>query len=203
MSALTVDQRPGNGFGWDELVRTWEELDPPEGWKAEIIEGLITLSPAPANKHNSIAWKLQRQLAKAIPDDWGIYQTLAVAVPSRSGLYIPDLVVAPEAVVDGALGEMGESEHFIQATEVELVVEITSKSTARHDRVSKPAGYAHAEVPLYLLADRWATGGPTFTLYGEPKDGVYRVLQAGKFGDDVHLPAPFDIAIDTSAFPGA
>ncbi|MEU5052420.1 Uma2 family endonuclease [Streptomyces sp. NPDC021096] len=201
MSALTVDQGPDNGFGWDELVRAWEELDPPEGWKAEIIEGLITLSPAPARRHNSIAWKLQRQLGKIIPDDWGIYQTQAVVIPSRNGLYIPDLIVAPEAVVDGVPGETGGSEHVIQATEVELVVEITSKSTARHDRVSKPAGYAHAGVPLYLLADRWTPGGPTFTLYGEPKDDVYRTLQTGKFGDELHLPAPFDIAIDTGIFP--
>ncbi|MBT2385734.1 Uma2 family endonuclease [Streptomyces sp. ISL-11] len=197
MSALTVDHGPDNGCGWDELVRAWEELDPPEGWKAEIIEGLITLSPAPANKHNVIAGKLQRSLYTAIPEDWGIYQTLAVSVPSRSGVFIPDLTVAPEA----ALVELSESEHYIPASASAFVAEITSKSSLRHDRVSKPAAYAHAGVPLYLLVDRWALGGPTITLYGEPKDDVYRVLQAGKFGDEIHLPEPFGIAIDTGVFP--
>ncbi|MEU4208611.1 Uma2 family endonuclease [Streptomyces sp. NPDC026206] len=203
MSALTVDYSEGHGHEWDELVRIWEETDAPEGCKVEIIEGIITVSPAPANRHNSIAWKLQRQLAPAIPQDRGIYQTLAVAVPSRSGLYIPDLVVAPEAVVDEAPTEAHESENFVQAAAAELIVEITSKSTARHDRISKPAGYAHAGVPLYLLADRWAPGGPTVTLYGEPKNDVYRMLQAGKFGDEIHLPAPFDLLIDTGVFPVA
>ncbi|ARZ68250.1 Uma2 family endonuclease [Streptomyces sp. HU2014] len=201
MSALTIDCSEGPSAEWDELVRIWEETDAPEGCKVEIIEGIITVSPAPANRHNSIAWKLQRQLAKVIPEDWGIYQTQAVAVPSRSGLYIPDLVVAPEAVVDESPEEAGGSELFVPAAAAELVVEITSKSNARHDRISKPAGYAHAGVPLYLLVDRWAPGGPTVTLYGEPTDDVYRVLQAGKFGDAIHLPSPFDLVIDTGSFP--
>ncbi|WP_058047105.1 Uma2 family endonuclease [Streptomyces roseifaciens] len=197
MSALTVDHGPDNGRGWDELVRAWEELDPPEGWKAEIIEGLITLSPAPANKHNIIAGKLQRSLYTVISEDWGVYQTLAVSVPSRSGLFIPDLVVAPEA----ALIELAESEYCIPAAAASLVVEITSKSSLRHDRVSKPAAYAHAGAPLYLLVDGWAQGGPTITLYGEPKGDVYRTLQAGKFGDGIRLPEPFDLVIDTGVFP--
>ncbi|MEU1312862.1 Uma2 family endonuclease [Streptomyces cinnamoneus] len=201
MSALTVDQRPGRG--WDDLVRIWEQTDAPEGCKVEIIEGIVTVSPAPSNRHNSVAWKLQRQLASIIPADWGIYQTLAVAVPSRSGLYIPDLVVAPEAVVDAAPTQENGSENFIQAEVAELVVEITSKFNARHDRISKPAGYAHAGVPLYLLVDGWAQGEPTITLYGEPKDDVYRVLQTGKFGDGIQLPAPFGIVIDTGVFPTA
>lgn len=200
MSALTVEPEPNQD--WDDLVRLWEEMDWPEGCKVEIIEGIITVSPAPAKKHNSIAWKLQHQLAAVIPEGWGMYQTLAVSVPSRGGLYIPDLVVAPEAVVDDAVvDEASESEYYIQAAAAELVVEITSKSNARHDRISKPVGYAHAGVPLYLLVDRWAQGGPTITLYGEPSMDVYRVLDAGKFGDEIRLPAPFDFVIDTSAFP--
>jgi Uma2 family endonuclease len=194
MSALTVDPPTAQGHEWDDLVRLWEETDWPEGNKVEIIEGIITVSPTPANKHNSIAAKVQRQLYTVLPEDWNVYQTLAVAVPSRSGMYIPDLVVVPDA----ALAEPG---NYIPATAAELVVEITSKSNASHDRISKAAGYAHAGIPLYLLIDSYAPGGPTVTLYGEPKCDVYRVLQAGKFGDAIRLPEPFDLTIDTSVFP--
>ncbi|MFI0739707.1 Uma2 family endonuclease [Streptomyces sp. NPDC021100] len=202
MSALAADHPQGHSHEWEELVRLWEETDAPEGCKVEIIEGIVTVSPAPANQHNSIAWKLQRQLTNVIPEDWGLYQTLAVAIPARSGVYIPDLVVAPETVVDASIEEaVNESENYIQASAASFICEITSKTNARHDRISKPAGYARAGVPLYLLIDRWAPGGPTITLYGEPGDDVYRVLQAGKFGDDIHLPAPFDLVIDTSSFP--
>ncbi len=75
------------------------------------------------------------------------------------------------------------------------------KSNARHDRISKPAAYAAAGIPLYLLVDRWAPEGPTATLYGEPKGDVYRPLRTAKFGEAIKLPAPFDLVIDTSEFP--
>ncbi|MFD5537924.1 Uma2 family endonuclease [Streptomyces sp. NPDC127079] len=192
MSALTEGQDPDQN--WDELVRYWEEMEWPEGSKVEIIEGIITVSPAPASRHNVIAERVQRRLYSVVPDDLGIYQTLAIAVPSRLGMLIPDLVVAP---VQGCV----EADSHIPAALAELVVEVTSKSNGRHDRVSKPAAYATAGIPLYLLIDRWAPGGPTATLYGEPKGDVYRVLSAVKFGDPIKLPEPFGLTIDTGEFP--
>ncbi|CAM5608761.1 hypothetical protein STENM223S_09532 [Streptomyces tendae] len=129
-----------------------------------------------------------------IPGRWGVYQTLALSVPSRLGMLIPDLVVTQ-------LPDHSESDTHIPAALAELVVEVTSKSNARHDRISKPAACATAGIPLYLLVDRWAPGGPTATLYGEPKGDVYRVLSAAKFGDPLTLPAPFDLTIDTGEFP--
>jgi hypothetical protein len=38
-------------------------------------------------------------------------------------------------------------------------------------------------------------------LYGEPTDGVYRILSAVKSGDPLKLPEPFDLTIDTGEFP--
>ncbi|MFD5494347.1 Uma2 family endonuclease [Streptomyces sp. NPDC001812] len=192
MSALTVSQDPEQS--WDDLVRFWEEMEWPEGSKVEIIEGIVTVSPAPAYRHNLIAEGIQRRLYSVIPEDWGIFQTLAIAVPSRLGMLIPDLVVAPRR-------PDSESDTHIPAALAELVVEVTSKSNARHDRVSKPAAYATAGIPLYLLVDRWAPDGPTVTLFGEPQGDVYRPLDFVKFGEPIKLPAPFDLVIDTSEFP--
>lgn len=194
MSALAVEHQPPSGDDWDSLVRLWEEMDWPEGCKVEIIEGIITVAPPPVNNHNLIAESVQRRLYTVIPDDWGVHQTLNVAVPSRSGLYIPNLVVVPRETVR-------EGENFVPAAAAELVVEITSKSNAVNDRVSKLNGYAAAGVPLFLLIDPHATGSPTIHLYGEPSDGKYRLLHAGKFGEAVHLPEPFDLALDTFGFP--
>ena len=192
MSALTVSQDPEQS--WDDLVRFWEEMEWPEGSKVEIIEGIITVSPAPAYRHNVIAARIQRRLYSVIPEDWEIFQTLAIAVPSRLGMLIPDLVVAP-------VRDHTESDSHIPAALAELVVEVTSKSNARHDRVSKPAAYATAGIPLYLLVDRWAPDGPTATLYGEPEGDVYRPLATAKFGEPLKLPAPFGLVIDTSEVP--
>ncbi|MFF3909050.1 Uma2 family endonuclease [Streptomyces sp. NPDC001848] len=195
MSALTVSQDPEQS--WDDLVRFWEEMEWPEGSKVEIIEGIITVSPAPAYRHNLIAERIQRRLYSVIPEDWGIFQTLAIAVPSRLDMLIPDLVVAPRREDADT-----DTDTHIPAALAELVVEVTSKSNARHDRISKPAAYAAAGIPLYLLVDRWAPEGPTATLYGEPKGDVYRPLSTAKFGATIKLPAPFDLVIDTSEFPG-
>ncbi|MFF8935205.1 Uma2 family endonuclease [Streptomyces paradoxus] len=194
MSALTVDHSPANGHEWDDLVRIWQETDAPEGCKVEIIEGIVTVAPPPSNAHNDIADLVQRALYEVIPRHWGIYQTLGTAVPSRDGLYIPDLAVAPRQVL------RDEGGNFIPAAAAELIVEITSKSNAAHDRIKKAAGYAQAGVPLYLLIDGWAPGGPTITLYGEPQRDVYRVLDAGKFGEHIGLPEPFGLELDTGEF---
>ncbi|KND32043.1 Uma2 family endonuclease [Streptomyces acidiscabies] len=192
MSALTVGHDPEQS--WDDLVRFWEEMEWPEGSKVEIIEGIITVSPPPSNDHNDIVELVQRSLYEVISREWGIYQTLGTAVPSRDGLYMPDLAVVPRAALRAERG-------FVPAAAAELVAEITSKSNAINDRVKKAAGYAQAGVPLYLLIDAWAPGGPTVTLYGEPRNDVYRVLKAGKFGDPIDLPEPFSLTLDTSDFP--
>jgi Uma2 family endonuclease len=194
MSALPVEPVPSDDYSWDDLVRIWEQTDVPKSCRVEIIEGIITVAPPPANRHNATAERLTRQLYKAIPEDWGIYQTLGVSVPNREGLYIPDLVV----VAESALERPG---NYVPLSEAELVVEITSRRNANNDRVEKLKGYASAEVPLYLLLDPCHSGRPTATLYGEPRKGMYSVLETVKYGDPIQLPSPFDLTLDTSTFP--
>lgn len=194
MSALPVDPAPGRH--WDELVRFWEESDWPEGSKVEIIEGIIVVTPPPAAPHHRIAAKVHRRLNAVLPEDWEVYQTMGVSHPPYGRLFIPDLVVLPDAVMEGLDG--GSSAPLPAA---ELVVEITSVSNASYDRINKAAAYAQAGVPLYLLIDRFAPAGPTVTLFGEPKDDVYRELGKVKFGEEIHLPPPFDLTLDTSVFP--
>ncbi|WP_046779151.1 Uma2 family endonuclease [Streptomyces yangpuensis] len=194
MSALAVEHPPLSGDDWDSAVGLWKGTGAPKGCKVEIIEGIVTVAPPPVNDHNLIADLVQQRLYSVVPDGWGVFQTLNVAIPSRDGLYIPDLVVVPRKAVP-------RGENFTPADVAELVVEITSRSNAVHDRIAKLNGYAAAGIPLYLLIDPNATGSPTIHLYGEPGDGAYRVLWAGKFGEAVPIPAPFDLALDTFGFP--
>ncbi|MFI6963835.1 Uma2 family endonuclease [Streptomyces sp. NPDC050255] len=196
MGAPTVDIPPGPGRDqdWDDLVRIWEETDAPEGCKVEIIEQIVTVSPPPSKDHNTTAALLQRRLYSVIPEEWGIYQRLGVSIPGRGGLYIPDLVVVPRAIATGPGNR-------IPAGEARLVVEITSQANANHDRIGKVHGYAKAGVELFLLLDPWHSGRPTATLYGEPGDGTYRVLDTVEYGGKLTLPEPFGLDLDTGAFP--
>ncbi|MDJ1138453.1 Uma2 family endonuclease [Streptomyces iconiensis] len=195
MNTPTADATPTNGRPWGDLTRLREETKTPEGCKVEIAEELITVAPPLDNNHNVITHRVQRLLYTVIPDDWGIFQTVGTAVPPCHSLFVPDLAVAPEAVLESEPG------NYIPAAAAELVVEVTSKNNANHDRIKKAEIYAKARVPLYLLIDRHAPGGPTTPLYGEPRHDVYRVLQAAPFGEPLHLPAPFDMDLDTKVFP--
>ncbi len=60
MSALTVGHDPEQS--WDDLVRFWDAMERPEGSKVEIIEGVVTVSPAPSCRHHDIAERIQRRL---------------------------------------------------------------------------------------------------------------------------------------------
>jgi Uma2 family endonuclease len=194
MGALAVEPDAPYGQGWDELVRVWEGTDAPEGCKVEIIEEIITVSPGLSKDHNLSASRLHRRLLTVIPEDWEITQTQGISLPGAGGLYIPDLMVLPAKSMTGP-------GNLVPAGEALLVVEITSRSNANHDRISKAHGYAKAEVPLYLLLDPWHSGRPTATLFGEPEAGTYRVLRSVEYGEKLSLPEPFGLDIDTGEFP--
>ncbi|MEU6286361.1 Uma2 family endonuclease [Streptomyces sp. NPDC046988] len=94
-------------------------------------------------------------------------------------------------------------ERLIAASRAALVGEIVSSATANNDRIHKLAGYAQAGVPLYLLIDSLAPGGPTVTLHSDPEGDTYRSLRAVEIGEPVALPAPFRCTLYTGGFPEA
>nr|WP_017585318.1 Uma2 family endonuclease [Nocardiopsis ganjiahuensis] len=186
---------------WEVVLRAWEELDLPEGWRAEIIEGDIKIMTPPSLEHGHIVTLIHKWLVLECHREGSgiggaeVYQNVGVRVPLRSGLYIPDLMVLPESVLSSA------PEQLIR--DAILVVEVTSKSTAQKDRKPKLWGYAHAEVPLYLLVDRWDPDSAKgeVTLFSAPEDGRYTRSVRAPFGEGIELPSPFDLMIDTGAFP--
>jgi hypothetical protein len=44
---------------WAYLLRAWQELDIPEGWRAEIREEGIVVTPPPSAAHGTTAVVLQ------------------------------------------------------------------------------------------------------------------------------------------------
>ncbi|MEU8630079.1 Uma2 family endonuclease [Streptomyces sp. NPDC048669] len=198
-AAMVEHQQDSEGGRWGYLLRTWQELDVPEGWRAEIDEERIFLAPPPHAHHNGIAAEVQRRLYANLPDELEIYQTLGVHVAPLDKLYVPDLVVMPAELIDAADPEASDP---MDASEALLVVEITSKGNAREDRTKKYRAYARAGVPMYLLIDRFDTRGAMSTLFTEPnEDGTYKRYDAVPFGKPLGLPAPFGVTLATDAFP--
>ena len=97
MSALTVSQDPEQS--WDDLVRFWEEMEWPEGSKVEIIEGIITVSPLAAHRHNVHRGPHPASPVLRDPRGLGDLPDTGIAVPSRLGMFIPDLAGGPRAGV--------------------------------------------------------------------------------------------------------
>ncbi len=179
---------------WENLVRTWQELDVPEGWRAEILEESIVMTRPPDKHHSFIESRVTKALVRAVPDDWEIYHNLGVGVPLRNSLFIPDLLVVPRKQLDM------ESDGPMPVERALLAVEITSRSNADTDRKTKLWSYAHGGVALYLLVDRFAENGPEVVLYSNPENGIYQDTHRAPFVKPVTLPVPFELTIDSGEF---
>jgi Uma2 family endonuclease len=77
-----------------------------------------------------------------------------------------------------------------------MVVEVTSydADADRRDRVEKPAAYARAYIPVYLLVDRDARA---VTVFSEPEHGTYTSAVTLSYGHTVVLPEPVNITLET------
>ena len=197
-AAMVEPGRSAGGRAWEYLLQSWRELDVPEGWRAEIDGGRITLVPPPHRHHNGITAKVQRALYGVLSPEWEVYQTLGIHIAPLDRLYVPDLVIASSALVDGVEADVSDP---IDAAEALLVVEVTSRGNAEDDRKKKLWAYAHAPVPVYLLIDRFDEHGPTVTLFTGPENGAYRHAERVAFGEALKLPAPFAVTLETEPFP--
>ncbi|MDT0377965.1 Uma2 family endonuclease [Streptomyces sp. DSM 42041] len=181
----------------DPMARSVEEAfdsistAAPEGWRVELIEGEIHVTPPANGEHEEIVSELTGQVRDQ-RRKLGRYTGLGLNVPGASvtGKVIPDLVVAPK-------GAFVDQEEYHDPAPVLLVGEVTSTSTAEKDRAGKLRGYAAAGVPLYLLVDRQAG---TVRVYSEPLDGRYTHLEETAFAKTLTLPEPLAIELDTSEF---
>ncbi|HSA50834.1 MAG TPA: Uma2 family endonuclease [Yinghuangia sp.] len=173
----------------------FETFEPPAGFRAELIEGAIVLSPTPVGRHGFILDQLydcfldtNRPEGTAVPRS-----PLTISLPEmpEGNMYIPDLAVVDEAVRDE------DHQWKFPASVFHLVVEVVSRSSKRDDRFVKPMGYASGPVPLFLLID---PENSHVTLYCHPEDGKYRAMTRVAFGGKIPFPEPFGGVLDTSIF---
>lgn len=163
-----------------------------EAVRLEFIGGRIEDKGVPDGDHNEIYMWLQSVCMQYRPE-LGLYpsdQGLAIE-RYRTGRARPDASLAPR----GSFAGQGE---WADPGNVLMVVEVTSydADTNRRDRVEKPAGYAGASIPLYLLIDRDAC---TLVVHARPnhEEGRYRETCVTGFGEVLQLPDPVGIRVDT------
>ena len=172
----------------DYTLDDWDRLEPVEGHRVELVDGLFRANAAPTPRHQRIADRIGRVLApKVEPLGWDVVTAIGVRVRPGVG-YIPDLVICEPADDDTA---------SVSANTVALVVEVESPSTRKIDRFEKPTAYATAGIQAYWRIEVVKHRPPVMFCY-ELDNGVYTevaVIETGK-PREVNLPVGGTVVLD-------
>ncbi len=171
----------------DEIVwRIWKALDLPEGYRAEIIEGAIEVSPTGRRRHAVLISRTRRALdAHLAGGEYVAHQDANVIHHLRS--WIPDIFLAPED-----LDEIPDEEDLgVDASGVPMVVEVVSpgRRNIERDRVRKRREYARAGIPAYVIIDDFDEDGAVLILTEpDPEKARYRNELRVPYGADAVIP---------------
>ncbi|WUT01191.1 Uma2 family endonuclease [Streptomyces sp. NBC_00708] len=179
----------------DVLLEGFLALDTPEGFRAELIEGEIVVTPPPDGDHEDYIGLILEQMITRSRTKMQFSGNKGLKLRSGGGCpknhAIPDGTFAPTA-----LRLFRGADPWMPCEGVSLVVEITSSKPAA-DRKAKRHCYARGPIPLYLLVDRDES---SVTLFSDPEGDDYRQHCTVPFGKAVRLPAPFSFDLETDAF---
>lgn len=175
----------------DEMFEALERMPVPEGYKVEIVEGTVFMSP---QRH--VHWQIIRRIVRALEDTFGLDALVAsderIDFPGHLNGLAPDVAKLRE-------GAQQDSRRLWSCEDVEFVAEVISRDTARNDYGPKKRAYATAEVPVYLIADPYVGRCHVYT---QPKGGDYLVETTVAFGADVDLTGtPVALTLATGEFP--
>ncbi|MGW5448312.1 Uma2 family endonuclease [Streptomyces asiaticus] len=171
----------------DGLVwQAWKAMAPPEGFRAEIIDEAIEVSPPRRRRHAVVVNRLRLALtSQLIGGDHAGYQ--GAHVIHRRKVWIPDLFIAPED-----LDEIPDEEDLgVDASGVKAVFEVVSpgREAQSRDRERKRRAYARAGIPLYVLIDDFDGDGTVVVLTNpNPDKAVYADEHRVPYGTDAVIP---------------
>ncbi|MFF9626273.1 Uma2 family endonuclease [Streptomyces griseosporeus] len=173
----------------DDLFESLERTTP-EGYKVEIVEGAIFMSPQ-RDTHWEIILDLVEQLRTKYPRK-RVKSDVRIDYPGHLNGFASDVTLVAEGAEKTPAG-------LWRCKDVEFVAEVISKGTAQNDYGPKKAAYAVAEVPVYLVADPYQG---KCHLYTQPKDGDYVSELTVAFGADVDMTTThLGLTLRTDEFP--
>ncbi|MFJ8464814.1 Uma2 family endonuclease [Streptomyces swartbergensis] len=177
------------------LLEGFLALDTPEGFRAELIEGEIVVTPPPDGDHEDyIELIVEQMYARArirmqFSGNKGLILRSGGACPKDR--VIPDGTFAPRE-----LRLYRGADPWMPCDGVAMVLEVTS-TKPKADREAKRRCYARAGIPLYLLVDREDS---SVTLFSAPEKDDFREHCTRPFGKPITLPEPFAFDLDTTDF---
>lgn len=176
-----------------ELERTHttllEQLNVPEGYRAEIVNGEIILSPTRAF-HLGTIFELLRQITPQLPPDMWFAGDNVTPFPGASEL-CPDIILLPRA-------EYEKNSAVYPVEVIEAAFEVVSPATRARDYGLKVDAYAEAGIPVYVIADPYAA---RLTVHWDPAGGEYANRRRVAYGDTVDVPGKLPFTLDTAMLP--
>ncbi len=177
------------------LLEGFLALDAPEGFRAELVEGEIVVTPPPDGDHEDCIELVVNQVYRRSRTRMQFSGNKGLKLRSGGGCpkdhVIPDGTFAPSE-----LRLYRGADSWMPCDGVAMVLEVTS-TKPRTDREAKRRCYARGDIPLYLLVDREAS---SITLFSDPENDDYRQLCTRPFGKPIPLPEPFAFELETSDF---
>lgn len=185
---MSVARPARSPFAGPFTIEEYYEL-PEDGMRYELYDGALHVTPPPGVGHALVLSRLQMLIAH-LPTDLIALQNVGVRL-GASRVLVPDLLVCSEARALSPARDLGPSD-------VVLLAEAESPSSAGMDRTAKPVMYAEAGIPTYL---RIVPSGPVVHLY-VLVHGTYRMTSFGP-GEPVTLPAPISVTFDPAQLAGS
>lgn len=185
-----IEMADSDELSLDMMFDWLERMPVPEGYKVEIVEGAIYMSPQ-RDTHWDIIADLFEQLRTRYARQQ-LKSDVRIDFPGRLNGYATDLVALTKGAAKDSKGRW-------QYQDIEFVAEVISKDTAANDYGPKKAVYATAGVPVYLIVDPYSGRCHLFT---QPKDGEYRAERTYDFGEVADLTdTVVGLPLNTSEFP--
>jgi Uma2 family endonuclease len=185
VSAELTEAFPPPG-GW-----TTDDLDalPEDGRRRELIDGVLIMPPSPTSDHQYSAARLVVALDEICPPEWAVTQAVEVRVTKRRS-FIPDVLVINAEAAD-------RNPSKVLPEEVALAVEIVSPGSVTLDRVTKPALYAQAGIPLFWRIET-EHGIEVHTHRLDPTGEVY--VETGRHTEAIQVDEPWPINLPVMRF---
>ena len=172
----------------DRVTKTIEDfLRLPEGTLAELIDGEILMSPAPKERHQNAIGNLFAELRA-----FAHRGKLGRVFVSPFDVYLPSGAVVEPDLIFVSAARAGIVRDWVHGVP-DLLVEVLSPGSIRHDRVRKRALYAENGVPEYWIVDPDAESVEVLSL----KAGAYE--RVGEFRAESALVSPLLPGLDLPA----